>query len=270
MSLTIEFAGVTTFLWRKANAKDKDAQHQGEVVLVDLGNAGFHPHHATLATEGNRGITCPDPDTSVAVPGWPSELGIWNLKNAEIELIADAAPLTVEDGEINAQEPPPDTTGSIRWLPEIGSLCQSRTLAPRVPSAARMRLNMGRVSATAAKHPPVRVVFDEVVDGEDRVIDAERYILPRFMVEIECARAILRLDGQREFRFDADHHVIISNTCVCDHAKFGAANHFYGHYALLEAKRKPRVRQTSGEFRRPKHFSVPSDPAQCYCAYAMI
>lgn len=270
MSLTIEFAGVSTFLWRKANEKDKDAKDQGEVVLVDLAAAGFHPHHATLATEGGSGISCPDPDTSLALPGWPSELGVWNLKGVEIELIADAAPLAVDDGEIKLQDAPPEGTGSIRWLPEIGGLCQSRTLAPRVPTAARMRLNTGRVSATAARHPPLRVMFDEVVDGNDQPIDGERYVLPRFIVEIDCAKAVLRLDAKREFRFEADHHVIISNTCVCEHARFGAANHFYGHYTLLEAKRKPRIRQTSGEFRRPKLFSVPEDPPQCFCAYAMI
>lgn len=271
MSLTIEFAGVSTFLWQPANSQRKGASGNGHdeaaVVLVDLGAAGFHPHHATLATEGTSGVSCPDPDTSIAVPGSPLELGIWNLDGTEIELIADAGPLKVDDEEIDNTQPPPDTTGSIRWLPEIGALCQSRTLAPKVPTAARLRLTTGRVSSTAAAHPPVKLAFD---DNDQPIDGGERYVLPRFIVELDCARAALRLDGKREFRFSGDHHVIISNTCVCDASKVGAPGHFYAHYLLVEAKRKPRVRHTSGVFKRPKTFAIPDDPGQCYCAYAMI
>lgn len=267
MSLTIEFAGVSTLLWQKG---DKPNGGEATVVLVDLGQAGFHTHHATLAMEGNSSVSCPDPDTSIAVPGVPSELGIWDLRGTELEIIADGKPLEVDDSEIDEAKVPAVQAGSIRWLPEIGGLCQSRTLAPGVPIATRLRLSTGRVSATAAQHPPIRVAFDEVVDERDRVIGGERYILPRFMVEIESAKVTLRVDKKREFKFDTDHNVIISNTCVCEPPTRSGAGHFYGHYLLVEAKRKPRVRRTSGPFRREKMFSVPEAPEHCFCAYAMI
>lgn len=258
MGLTIEFAGVSTFVWNKD-------RNSAEAVLVDLGASGFHKHHATLATEGAPGLSCPDPDISVAVPGSPLELGIWTL-NGELAVSADAAPLDVDDGAIEHGNPPSHQNGSIRWLPEIGAICQSRTLASKVPVAARLPLTIGRVSSTAAAHPPMRVAFDVADEG----LGEERYVLPRFMVEIDAPAVTLRLDAKRELRFANDHHVIISNTCVCEPAGAAGAGHFYGHYLLVDAKRKPAVRRTSGPFLRPKTFAIPSAPEHCFSAYLEI
>jgi hypothetical protein len=260
MGLTIEFAGITTLLWHKD-------RKEATVVLVDLAAAGFHKHHAAMAMEGGHEVSCPDPDLSIAVPGQELELGIWNLQGTDIELIADGGPLEVDDTEVDVTQAPADNASSIQWLPEIGALCQSRTLAPGVPISARMQLKTGNITSTRAGHELIRVVFDD----DDRQVGDERYILPRFLVRIDSPRVKIRLDTNREFKFETDHHVTISNTCVCEPVSRGAPGHFYGHYLLVEAKRKPRIRRTyrSG---RPKGatFAWPADPEYCFSAYALI
>lgn len=259
MSLTIEFAGISTLVWNKD-------RNQAEAVLVDLGAAGFHSHHAVLAAMGGDGITCPEPDTSVAVPALPIELGIWNLEG-DVELIADGGPLSVNDDQIDATKPPKDT-GSIRWLPELGELCLSRTLAPGVPVAARLPLKTGQVSATAARHDPIQLEFDD----DAGLVVPRRYVMARFVVEVPCDKATIRF-GEREIRFDGNHHrVVISNTCACEPVARGAAGHFYAHYLLVEAKRKPRVRRI-GPFNRTPNiafFSWPADVEICLCSYVQI
>jgi hypothetical protein len=257
MSLTIEFAGVTTLVWDKA-------RNEATAFLLDLGAEGFHQHYATLATEGGSHVTCPDPDTAVTMPGAPIELGVWNLKGTDIEIDADATPLDIDDEKIDETQKPPERSGSIRWLPELGELCQSRILARHLRYAARVRLPVGRVSTTAAGQPLLRVVFED----NDQPICQERYLLPRFMVEIDCAKATVRLGKDRELKFASDHHVIISNTCVCEQTTADpGSGHFYAHYLLVDTKRKPRIRRVNGPFRHVKGFSVPEDPEHCCPSY---
>lgn len=262
MSLTIEFAGIATLVRQRA-------RREASVVLVDLGAAGFHAHHAALGISGGPGLSCPDPDLSIAVPGQPMELGVWGLQGTDIEIVADSGPLHIVDDPVDSTEPPPPNAESVRWLPEIGELCQSRTLATRVPISSRLRLRTGRVTSTAAAHPLVRVVFED--DGEP--IGPARYLLARFLVEIPCAKAVLKLDAQRELTFDSDRHVLISNTCVCEPKSGGRGGHFYAHYLLLDQrKREPRIRRTEGP-RGPAStatFSFPEDPEHCFTGFVDI
>jgi hypothetical protein len=51
----------------------------------------------------------------------------------------------------------------------------------------------------------------------------------------------LRLDRTRVLRFTSSMRVIVSNTCVCGLGAAEPANHFYGHYDVVEAKRRPTV-----------------------------
>lgn len=260
MSVTIEFAGISTLVWHRE-------KQEAEVVLVDLEAHGFHRHHATLAMTGGTGIVTPDPDISLAVPGRPIELAVWNLKGTEIEIGCDPEPLNVQDEPINATEPPPANAESIRWLPEIGELCGSRELARDVKVAARIRIKSGRITSTLARHELVRAQFSD----EGRALAPVRYFLPRFLVELPGKRVTLRLDRKRTLEFQTDHTLVISNTCVCEPTFKGGAGHFYGHYRVVQRKREPIIRSFRGAGPSGlKTFAWPAAPEECFCAYLMI
>jgi hypothetical protein len=263
MSLTIEFAGITTLVWHTAT-------NEAEVLLIDLEAAGFHRHQASLGVPAQSDIEAPDPDTSIAVPGSPMELGVWNLKGCtDIQVDgADVASLEVVADDINAAEPPAADEDSIKWLPEIGELCGSRTLSTRIPVAARMRIRSGRITATAARHPQIRAEFSD----ENRSLGPARYYLPRFMLELPGADISLRLDGKRTVTFRRDHEVMISNTCVCEPVFRVRGGHFYAHYLVTEPQRRPRMRsyvQGQGPM-GPQAFAIPPSPDECFSAFFML
>lgn len=261
MSLTIEFAGISTLVWNKQ-------RNEAEVLLVDLAAAGYQRHHAMLAMADNPCVVAPKPDASVAVPGQPLELGLWNLKGAEIEIDAkQAGPLEVVADEVNAAEPPAPGAESIRWLPNIGELTDSQTLNPRCPIAARIRITSGRITATAANFPQTRVQF---FDG-DRPLGAVRYTLSRFMLEVPDADVRLRLDGKRTIDVHTDHTAMISNTCAYESAFEGMSGHFYAHYLTVAARRRPTLLSTRSRQRAAfAAFSWPSDPEMCVPAFVEL
>lgn len=261
MSLTIEFAGISTLVWNKAT-------NEAEVLLVDLAAAGYQRHHAMLAMADNTAVVAPQPDASIAIPGQPLELGIWNLHGAEIEIDAkDAGPLEVVADPVNDAEPPAPGAESIRWLPDISDLCQSRSLNTKCPIAARVRIRSGRLTATAANFPQVRAQY---FDG-DRPLGPARYTLSRFMLEVPSTDVRLRLDERRVIDVHTDHHAMISNTCAYESAFTGMSGHFYAHYLTVAARRRPIV-QTVRSARRAAFaaFSWPADPEHCVPAFVEL
>ena len=88
-----------------------------------------------------------------------------------------------------------------------------------------------------------------------------RYCLPRFRIVIPFEQELsVRLDRQRVLRFTAATSIMISNTCVCGLGVSSPANHFYGHYDVVRAKRRPRV-QPAG----PQPM-MPAFPEWCFAA----
>jgi hypothetical protein len=260
MSLTIEFAGISTLVW------NKDKQ-EAEVRLVDMEAHDFHKHYAALGMTSAHGVSAPDPDISISVPGRPMELGVWNLKGTEVEIIGcDPGPLDVEDDPVNGVQPPQRFAESIRWLPDIGELCQSRRLSTKVRLATRIPIKSGRITATAANHELIRAQFLD--DG--RAVAPVRYYLPRFLVELPGKKISLRLDGKRTLEFSGDHEVIISNTCVCEPVVKKGSGHFYAHYLVVEPERQPRVRRLKNPPYGVKAMAWPMDPEFCFAAFVQI
>lgn len=261
MSLTIEFAGITTLVWDKAKG-------EAEVLLVDLAAAGFDRHHAMLAMADSPAVVAPQPDASIAVPGQPLELGLWNLAGTEITIEAkDGGPLEVVADAVNADDPPGPGAESIRWLANISELCQSNTLNAKCPIAARLRIKSGRITATAANYPQVRAQFSL----DDRPLGPMHYVLSRFMLEVLGEDVTLRLDSRRTIEVHTDHHAMVSNTCVFER-NFGLnAGHFYAHYLIVKAQRRPTVRRMPMLQRVAfAAFSVPDDPEHCMPAFVEL
>ncbi len=265
MSLTIEFAGITTLVWHKAKG-------EAEVILIDLEKAGYERHQAALGMPPRIGVVAPEPDTSIAVPGRPMELAIWGLKGTQIEVRGgDTGPLRVAAGEIKSAEPPPPVADSIYWLPEIGELSGSKSVSKAAPIAARMRVRSGRITATAAAHPQIRGQF---ISG-GRELGPLRYFLPRFILEIDGTDISLCLDAHRTLEFPVDHTVIISNTCACKPLLAGdpARDHFNAHYLVAEEpQRRPTIqaRILGNGPTGLKAFAIPPSPDQCFSAFFLV
>lgn len=246
-TLTIEFAGICTFVWNKTAGT-------ADVQLVDLSSAGFQRHYAALGlaiTESTpRGIKGPDADAAVSLPHENSDMGLWNLLGTNVEIVGASGKLTVDDSKIDASKKPPKEPGSIRWVADIGFVCESDRLDPVCPTAATITLPAGHI--TSAGGAFARKL--EFVD-EGTPIGPDRYCVPRFKAVIPFERELaLRLDRQRVLRFTDSMEIVVSNTCVCGLGMGAPVNHFYGHYEVVEAKRKPTVKAAG---KQPKTIWFP-------------
>jgi hypothetical protein len=232
--LTIEFAGIATFVWDKKRGS-------AEVHLVDLASAGFERHYAALSFEVTEstphGIKGPSADAAVSLLGQNVDVGVWNLLGTTVELFGATGKLTVDDVKVDVTKKPPKSAQSIRWMADVGSLCESNAINPLCPTAAVIRLPAGHVTSTGAGAAR-KVEFTS--DGTP--IGPDRYCLPRFTVAVPFETEIaMRLSRERILRFNESMAVTISNTCVCGLGVGPVANHFYGHYDVVNAKRRPKV-----------------------------
>jgi hypothetical protein len=252
--LTIDFSGICTLLLDRKAAV-------ATVHLVDLASAGFQRHFAALglvvSDDMGRGIKGPDADAAVSLPGDDRDVGLWDLLGTEIELVGATGKLTVDDSRIDPTKKPGAKSESLEWLPNIGFLAQSTKVDAVCPTAATIEITAGHITALAAGSP--RKV--EFVDG-GTLVAPPRYYLPRFRARIPFEQELaLRLDRQRVLRFTDSSSVMISNTCVCGLGQASPANHFYAHYDVVQAKRRPKV-QPSGA--QPM---TPLQPEWCFVGF---
>lgn len=255
--LTLEFSGICTLVRnRKAGTAD--------VHLVDLSSAGFQRHYPALGiaiTESTpRSIKGPDADAAVSLPGEDKEMGLWNLMGANVEIVGASGKLTVDDSKIDATKKPPKTAASVKWLANIGELCDAERLAPACPTAAVIRLPAGHITATGV--PDARRV--EFRDN-GRPVGSTRYFMPRFKAVIPFDDELaIRLSRERVLRFGDSMTVVVSNTCVCGLGVSEKPNHFYGHYEVVSAKRRPRAERAG-----PKPM-FPWYPEICFGGYVEV
>jgi hypothetical protein len=233
-TLTIEFSGIVTLVWNKKAAT-------AEVHMVDLASAGFERHYAALGLAVSestaRGVRGPDADAAISIPGQNVDIGLWNLFGTTTEIVGGTGKFTVDDSKIDPTKKPTAKPGSIRWVADIGNLCEAERLDPICPTAAVFRLSVGHLtSAGGAFARKVQFVDNGTPVGPDR------YCVPRFQLSIPFDQQIaLRLDRTRVLRFTDSLSLMVSNTCVCGLGAATPANHFYGHYEVVDAKRRPSV-----------------------------
>jgi hypothetical protein len=71
-------------------------------------------------------------------------------------------------------------------------------------------------------------------------------------VEVPFASELaIRLSRERVLRFADSMTIMISNTCVCGLGVGAPANHFYGHYEVVQARRRPTVRPAGPQPKTP-------------------
>jgi hypothetical protein len=256
-TLTVEFSGICTLVWnKKAGTAD--------VHMVDLASAGFERHYAALGLAVGestaRGVRGPDADAAISVPGEQVDIGLWNLFGTTTEVIGATGKLTIDDSKVDPTKKPSSKPGSIRWLPDIGFLCESTNVDPVCPTAAIFRISAGHLTSAGGAFAR-KVQF--VSDGEP--VGPDRYCVPRFQVTIPFDRTLaLRLDRTRVLRFTESQRVIVSNTCVCGLGMATPANHFYGHYDVVDAKRRPTVAPA------PKQAKFPWWPEMCNPGFVQL
>ena len=256
-TLTIDFAGISTLVWnRKAGT--------AEVRLVDLASAGFQRHYAALGlkvTETTpKAVRGPEADAAVSLPDANEDLGLWNLLGCDVEIVGAAGKLTVDDSKVDLSKKPGKNEQSVRWLANIGYLASSATPNPICPTAATVRIPAGHLTANATVGAR-KVEFSE----NGMPVGPDRYCVPRLRATIpfETELAIV-LDRQRVLRFGASMSVVISNTCVCAVGMPGMPNHFYAHYDVVDARRRPTVAPAGVQ------PMTPSWPEFCYMGYVEI
>jgi hypothetical protein len=248
-TLTVEFSGIVTLVWKKTAG--------AEVHMVDLGAAGFEKHYAALglavAESTPRGVRGPDADAAISIPGENTDIGLWNLSGTTVEVVGATGKLTVDNTKVDPTKKPPNKPGSIGWLPDVGFLCESTEINPICPTAAVFRLTAGHIESAGGKFArKVQFVDSGTPVGPDR------FVVPRFRVTLPFDKEIaIRLDRTRVLRFSESMQVIVSNTCVCGLGVAAPANHFYGHYDVVEARRKPTVTPAG------KQAKVPWWPEMC-------
>jgi hypothetical protein len=255
--LTIEFAGISTLIWNKSEGG-------ADVHLVDLASAGFERHYAALSceiTESTRNaIKGPSADASISLSGRETDVGIWNLMGTTVELLGATGKLTVDDSKADVTKKPTKQAKSVRWLANVGQLCESNVLSAACPTAAIIRLPAGHVTATGvAASRKLEFTVDGVPIGPDR------FCLTRVQVEVPFENQLaVRLSRERILRFHDSMKVTISNACVCGLGQGEPANHFFGHYDVVEAKRRPHVKRAG---KTPQFASLPE---LCWPAYVEI
>ncbi len=252
-ALTIEFSGISTLVW---NPKKGTA----EVRLVDLASAGFQQHYAALGLAVGEdtpdALKGPDAEAAVSLPSVNVDMGVWNLMGTEVDIIGASGKLMVDDAKVDVTKKPAKTAESVRWLADIGFLSESSSLDPLCPIAAIIRIPAGRITVTAIAGSR-KVDFLE----EGTPIGPTRFCSPRFKAVIPFDKVLaIRLDRRRVLRFADSMSVIVSNTCVCGLGVRGKPNHFYAHYDVTKAKRRPTVKRAG------KQLKFPSWPEFCWPA----
>lgn len=233
-TLTIEFSGIVTLVLNQKAAT-------AEVHMVDLASAGFERHYAALGLAVGestaRGVRGPNADAAISLPAEHADIGLWNLFGTTVDVIGATGKLTVDDSKIDPARKPAAKPGSIRWLPDISFLCESDRLDPVCPTATVFRLPAGHLTSAGGKFAR-KVQF--LANGEP--VGPDRFCVPRFQVTIPFQDTLaVRLDRTRVLRFTDSMHAMVSNTCVCGLGMSTPANHFYAHYDVVQAKRKPTV-----------------------------
>ncbi len=256
-TLTIEFAGICTFLWDRKKG-------YADVRLVDLGSAGFQRHYAALGLAVNentpRAVRGPDADAATSLPAANTDVGLWNLTGTDVTIVGATGSLSVDDSKVDVTKRPAKTAESIRWLADIGYLTESVTLDPICPISATIRIPAGRVTANA-RVGARKVEF--TTNGNP--VGPARFCVPRLKAVIPFAREIaIVLDRRRALRFTESMAVTVSNTCVCALGLDGLPDHFYAHYDLVEARRRPKVEPAG-----PQPMTA-SYPEFCYMGYLEI
>jgi hypothetical protein len=256
-TLTIHFSGICTFVWDRKRGT-------AEVRMVDLASAGFQQHYAALGiavTEDMpRGILGPDADAAVSLPNVNIDMGLWNLIGSDVTIVGATGKLTVDDAKVDGSKKPAKTAESIRWLPNLRELTESDRTNALCPISATVQIPAGRITANAR----VGASKVEFLDG-GTPIGPNRYYVPRLTATIPFDREIaLVLDRRRIIRFIASMEVVISNTCVCAFGMPGMPNHFYAHYDVVDARRRPIVQRAGPQMR------MPSWPEWCYMAFVEI
>jgi len=256
-TLTIHFSGICTFVWDRKRGS-------AEVRMVDLASAGFQQHYAALGiavTENTpRAITAPDADAAVSLAAMNCDMGLWNLIATDVKIVGGTGKLTVDDSKVDPSKKPAKTVESIRWLPDLGELTESNKTNSLCPISATVEIPAGHVTGNA-RIGAQKVEF--VNDGTP--IQPNRYYVPRLTAAIPFDSEIaLVLDRRRIIRFTASMEIVISNTCVCALGMPGMPNHFYAHYDVVNARRRPTV-QPAGP-----GVKMPSWPEWCYMAFVEV
>ena len=229
--------------------------------MVDLGSAGFDQHYAALGMPVTDTtpptLRGPDADAAISLPGSSADMGIWSLMGTDVEIVGATGNLTVDDSKADVTKKPTKSSTSIQWLANVGFLADASTLDGVCPTSAIIRIPAGHL--TASPSSATRKV--EFIDGEKPVGPA-RFCLSRFQVAIPFEHDLaIRLDRQRVLRFADSTSIVISNTCVCAMSKLQGPNHFYAHYDVVRAKRRPTF-QPAGP--QPK---TPLFPEWCWVGF---
>lgn len=256
-ALTIEFSGIATLVWNRKGGT-------AEVQLVDLASAGFERHYAALSIEITpstpHAIKGPSADAAVSLAGRDTDVGVWNLAGTTVELIGASGKLTVDDSKAEVTKKPTKQAQSVRWLANVGALCESDALNPVCPIASVIKIPAGHITATGAAAAR-KVEFSD--DGTP--VGPDRFCLPRFQVVVPFETELaMRLSRERVLRFQDSLTVTISNTCVCGLGVGPVANHFFGHYDVVQAKRRPTVRRAGPQ------AMTPMFPELCWSGYVEI
>jgi hypothetical protein len=256
-TLTIEFSGICTFLW--------DRKEGSAVVrMVDLASAGFDRHYVALGlvvTEDMaKGVKGPDADAAISWPGAEADIGLWNLLGTDVEIVGAKGKLTVDDAKVDVTKKPDKNATSVNWLANVGLLAESKKLDPVCPTAATVQLPAGHVTAYNVGAPQKIEFLDSGTP-----IGPPRYCLSRFRVAIPFDSEIaLRLDRRRVMRFTESNAIMISNMCVCGLGVNAPPDHFYAHYDVVRAKRRPTVERAGG---LPK---IPEYPELCLSGFVEV
>lgn len=253
-TLTIDFSGISTLVWNREKGT-------AEVRLVDLGAAGYQQHYAAMGVvvdeDFPKSLKGPDADAAISLPGADRDLGLWNLAGTDVEFLGVDGKLSVEDRKIDPAVRPGRTAESIQWLANIGFLTASTTLDRVCPISSIISLPAGRVTANATAGVR-KVRFAD----HGAPVGPPRFCVSRFKVVMPFADEMaIRLDRRRIFRLHQSMSIMISNTCVCGLGQQGMPNHFYAHYDVTNAERRPTV-EPSGP--RPM---TPMEPEFCFAAF---
>lgn len=256
-ALTIDFSGICTFIWNKKEGT-------AEVRLVDLASAGFQRHYAGFALEVTEAtphaVKGPNADVAVSVSGEDKDVGVWDLFGTTVEIVGATGKLSVDDTKVDVTKKPGKKADSIRWLADIRFLCQSDKLDPVSPTAAAIQLPAGHVTAAAGYAARKLEFLDDGVP-----VGPERYCTPRFRAVVPFVDELaIRLSRERVLRFSDSMSVVVSNTCVCGLGVGPTANHFYGHYDVVKAKRRPVAKRAG-----PQPLT-PSYPEICFGGFVEL
>ena len=233
-TLTIDFAGICTFVWNKKAGT-------AEMRLVDLESAGFQRHYAALGIAVNertpKALKGPEADAAMSMPNTNTDLGLWNLIGCDVQIVGASGKLTVDDTKADVTKKPAKSAESIRWLADIGYLTGSSDPNALCPTAATFKLDAGHVTANATVGHR-RVSFSD----NSQPIGPTRFCVPRLRVAIPFEEELaVVLDRRRILRFTDSMQAVVSNTCVCAVGLEGMPDHFYAHYDVVDAKRRPKV-----------------------------